>query len=483
MSAEGTVLGNRYTLTERVAGGGMGEVWEATDGVLGRTVAIKLLRAGYADDSQFVDRFRAEARHSASLAHPNIATVHDYGEEDGSSYLVMELVRGEPLSRIITERGPLGSEEAASLLGQAAAALEVAHQAGVVHRDVKPANIMVTEDGVAKLTDFGIARALHGSAMTKTGEVMGTAQYLSPEQAMGRPATPASDIYALGIVGHEMLTGKRPFDAETPVATALSQVNDPPPPLPDDVPETLRDLISACLAKEPDDRPASAALIAEELGVPISGSMAAVTTPSHALDQTAVMATTVGARAGAAAAGAAGAGLAASAATRGRGTYATTSNPTTPTAIPVLGRSRLGLAGLARSRPALWGLTALVVVVVLVSVSRCGGSASGTPRPRPSTTARTPSTPAPPTLAAAAYVGQPVDSVVKALESLGYRVTTTTRESDKPAGTVIAMSPTGAVPLNSIIVLVASAPRADNSQSDSSTPTAPQGGHGKKKKG
>jgi len=480
MSAEGTVLGNRYTLTERVAGGGMGEVWEATDGVLGRTVAIKLLRAGYADDSQFVDRFRAEARHSASLAHPNIATVHDYGEEDGASYLVMELVRGEPLSRIITDRGPLGPEEVASLLGQAAAALEVAHQAGVVHRDVKPANIMVTEDGMAKLTDFGIARALHGSAMTKTGEVMGTAQYLSPEQAMGRPATPASDIYALGVVGHEMLTGRRPFDAETPVATALSQVNDPPPPLPDDVPESLRDLISACLAKEPDDRPASAAMIAEELGVPISGPMLAVTTPSHALDQTAVMATTVGA-------GAAAAGLAASGSTRGRGTYATTSNPTTPTAIPVLGRSRLGLAGVARSRPALWGLTALAIVVVLVSVSRCGGSASGTPRPRPTTTARTPSTPAPPTLAAAAYVGQPVDSVVTALESLGYRVTTTTRQTDKPAGTVIAMSPTGAVPLNSIIILVASAPRADNSQSDnsqsdSSTPTAPQGGQGKKTK-
>jgi len=479
MSAEGTVLGNRYTLTERVAGGGMGEVWEATDGVLGRTVAIKLLRAGYADDSQFVDRFRAEARHSASLAHPNIATVHDYGEEDGSSYLVMELVRGEPLSRIITDRGPLGPEEVASLLGQAAAALEVAHQAGVVHRDVKPANIMVTEDGMAKLTDFGIARALHGSAMTKTGEVMGTAQYLSPEQAMGRPATPASDIYALGVVGHEMLTGRRPFDAETPVATALSQVNDPPPPLPDSVPEALRDLISACLAKEPDDRPASAAMIAEELGVPISGPLAAVTTPSHALDQTAVMATTVGAGAAAAAAG-----LAASGAAKGRGTYATTSSPTTPTAIPVLGRSRPGLAGLARSRPALWGLVALTAAVVLVSVARCGGSASGTPRPRPSTTARTPSTPAPPTLAAAASLGQPVDSVVKGLESLGYRVTTTTRESDKPAGTVIAMSPTGAVPLNSIIVLVASAPRADNSQSDSSsTPTAPQGGHGKKKKG
>ncbi|MGZ4751920.1 MAG: protein kinase domain-containing protein [Oryzihumus sp.] len=429
-ASSGSVLGNRYTLTERVAGGGMGEVWEATDGVLGRTVAIKLLRSGYADDTQFVDRFRAEARHSAALSHPNIATVHDYGEEDGESYLVMELVPGEPLSRVITERGPLGPEEAASVLGQAAAALEMAHQNGFVHRDVKPANIILTPDGTAKLTDFGIARALHGSAITKTGEVMGTAQYISPEQAMGEPATPSSDIYALGIVAHEMLTGKRPFDAETPVATALSQVNDPPPPLPDEVPEQLRDLIESCLAKDPADRPVSAAAIAEELGVPVSGSIATAVTPPSAFDQTAVMATTV----------------------RQQDQH---SGPATRihSAAPAAVRSS-ALTDQVRKRPAVWGLAALAVIVLAVSLSRCGSGAaktSTTPKPSPTRTA----TSRPVTvLSAAAYVGQPVDQVRPALESLGYQVSTRNQASGQQPGTVLAMSPTGAVPAKAVIMLV-----------------------------
>ncbi len=266
--SEGTVLGDRYTLTERIAVGGMGEVWAATDTVLDRTVAVKLLHPALSQESDFVERFRAEARHAAALQHPNIATVFDYGEDDGTAYLVMELVVGQPLSQIIAERAPLSPKETIAILIQAAMALDAAHEGGVVHRDVKPANILVTPDGTAKLTDFGISRAVDSVPLTRTGQVLGTAQYLSPEQALGQSATASSDIYALGVVGHEMLTGERPFDTGSVVSTALAHVNQPPPPLPDTVPIGVRDVIGAALAKDPADRPASAAAMAHALGMP-----------------------------------------------------------------------------------------------------------------------------------------------------------------------------------------------------------------------
>ena len=266
--AEGTVLGERYALTGRIAVGGMGEVWAATDTVLDRTVAVKLLNPGLSQESDFVERFRAEARHTAALQHPNIATVFDYGEDDGTAYLVMELVPGQPLSQIISERAPLSAQETVAILIQAATALAAAHEGGVVHRDVKPANILITPDGTVKLTDFGISRAVDSVPLTQTGQVLGTAQYLSPEQALGQSATAASDIYALGVVGHEMLTGERPFDTGSVVSTALAHVNNPPPPLPDTVPVGLRDVISAAMAKDPADRPASAADMAHALGMP-----------------------------------------------------------------------------------------------------------------------------------------------------------------------------------------------------------------------
>jgi serine/threonine-protein kinase len=277
----GSILSNRYTLTERIAVGGMGQVWAATDTVLGRTVAVKLLSPALSQESSFVERFRAEARHTASLHHPNITTVFDYGEDDGSAYLVMELVAGQPLSQIIAERAPLSTRETASILIQAATALEAAHQGGVIHRDVKPANILITPDGTAKLTDFGIARLVDNAPLTQTGQVLGTAQYLSPEQAVGHGATVASDLYALGVVGHEMLTGQRPFDRDTVVATALAHVNQPLPELPESVPIGIRNVITAALAKDPADRPSSAAAMAHALGMPdaafVSGAATATT--------------------------------------------------------------------------------------------------------------------------------------------------------------------------------------------------------------
>ena len=228
---EGLRLGDRYVLEERIASGGMAHVWSAVDDVLQRQVAVKIMRADMDDEEVFAERFRDEAQHSAALMHPNITTVFDYGEDDHRSYLVMELVEGLPLSAVIRDQGALDAENVRSILAQAALALGTAHEAGVVHRDVKPANILLRNDGVVKLTDFGIARAMDGIGHTRVGEMVGTPNYISPEQAMGEKATGASDLYALGVVAHEMLTGTRPFDRGTPIATAMSHVNEPPPPL------------------------------------------------------------------------------------------------------------------------------------------------------------------------------------------------------------------------------------------------------------
>ena len=264
----GTILSKRYALTGRIAAGGMGEVWAATDTVLGRSVAVKLLSPALSEQGDFLERFRAEARNCAALHHPNITTVFDYGEDDGSAFLVMELVPGQPLSQLIADSAPLSAQTTAAILIHAATALEAAHRSGVVHRDVKPANILITPDGTAKLTDFGISRLIDTAPLTRTGQVLGTAQYLSPEQAMGQSATASSDIYALGVVGHEMLTGQVPFDAGSAVGTALAHINQPPPPLPDTVPAGIRDVILAALAKEPADRPATAASMADALRMP-----------------------------------------------------------------------------------------------------------------------------------------------------------------------------------------------------------------------
>jgi serine/threonine-protein kinase len=247
----------------------MGEVWEATDTVLGRQVAVKILRAAFVDSPVFLTRFRAEARHTAALAHPGIASVFDYGEElvDGRcvAYLVMELVVGEPLSEEIARRGALPVDTVLRVLAQAAEALHAAHEMGVVHRDVKPGNLLLRADGTIKVTDFGIARAANSIPITEVGQVIGTAKYMSPEQASGAEATPASDIYSLGVVGYEMLTGGPPFTAENPAALAMAHVHQSPEPLPASVPVGVRAIIDKALAKDPAERPADAATFAREL--------------------------------------------------------------------------------------------------------------------------------------------------------------------------------------------------------------------------
>lgn len=271
----GITLGGRFQLTSRIAIGGMGEVWKAKDQILGRTVAIKVLKEEYTGDPGFLQRFRAEARHTALLNHPGIANVFDYGEEEGSAYLVMELVPGQPLSSIIEREQVLSPDRTMSIISQTARALAVAHAQGLVHRDVKPGNLLITPDNRVKVTDFGIARLADQVPLTQTGQVMGTAQYLAPEQATGQTATGSSDIYSLGVIGYECLTGHRPFSGESQIAIALAQVNDAPPPLPDTLPMPVRALLMSMLAKDPKNRPANAIKLAEAAEAIRNGDIAA----------------------------------------------------------------------------------------------------------------------------------------------------------------------------------------------------------------
>jgi len=264
------VLDNRYSLIERIATGGMGEVWRGSDMILGRAVAIKMLAAVHAGDEQFRARFRAEARYASSLAHPGITRVFDYGEHSplGGPYLVMELVDGQALSDILERQGPLDPYAALDIVAQSARALDAAHRAGIVHRDIKPGNLLIMADGTAKITDFGIATAnLPNLNLTMTGMVMGTALYVSPEQATGQPLNGSSDLYSLGVVAYECLAGRPPFVAEQPLAIAIMHKHDPVPPLPNDVPRPIADLVYAMLSKNAEDRPESARHVADRAEV------------------------------------------------------------------------------------------------------------------------------------------------------------------------------------------------------------------------
>ncbi|MGB6889728.1 MAG: serine/threonine-protein kinase, partial [Mycobacterium sp.] len=252
----GVTLSGRYRLQRLIATGGMGQVWEAVDSRLGRRVAVKVLKQEFSSDPEFLERFRAEARIVAMLNHPGIAAVHDYGETDmdgegRTAYLVMELVNGEPLNSVLKRTGRLSLRHALDMLEQTGRALQVAHTAGLVHRDVKPGNILITPNGQVKLTDFGIAKAVDAVPVTQTGMVMGTAQYIAPEQALGEDATAASDVYSLGVVGYEAVSGKRPFVGDGALTVAMKHIKETPAPLPADLPPNVRELIEITLVKNP----------------------------------------------------------------------------------------------------------------------------------------------------------------------------------------------------------------------------------------
>ena len=260
--AVGQLYGDRYRLQLRIAIGGMGEVWQAEDELILRQVAIKILKEEYLSDPNFLERFRSEARSAALVEHEGIANVFDYGEDTGAAYLVMELVPGESLSRLLEREKRLSEERVLDIIGQTSRALAAAHARGLVHRDIKPGNLLITPDGRVKITDFGIARVGDQVPLTKTGQVMGTVQYLAPEQATGKASTPATDLYSLGVVSYEALAGKRPFTGENQMAIAMAHINEMPPALPENIDPRVQNLVLSCLAKKPNQRPESATSLA-----------------------------------------------------------------------------------------------------------------------------------------------------------------------------------------------------------------------------
>lgn len=270
---------SRYAVERTLGKGGMATVELAEDTELRRKVAVKRLAASLAEDDVLQKRFFREARMAAALSHPNLVAVYDVGEEDGIPYIVMEYVEGETLADLMARAGPLQPDRAVKLLLQVCAGLEHAHAAGLVHRDIKPRNLLVRSDGVVKIADFGIARMVQATRLTEVGTVLGTAAYLAPEQAAGEPVTAAADIYSLGAVAYELLSGRTPYELESLTDLALRQ-REPPPPL-GGVPPELERAVTGALAFEPGDRPPSAAAFARALAEPEPTAVTEVMAPAR----------------------------------------------------------------------------------------------------------------------------------------------------------------------------------------------------------
>lgn len=264
MIGAGTVLAGRYRLEQRIGSGGMGDVWRGYDQVLRRTVAVKCLRDGPADEPDFADRFRDEARTMATISHPGVVEVYDFGDDPAAGvYLVMKYIDGESLAHTLARDGRLSAEATMRLVAEAAEALHAAHEKGITHRDVKPGNLLRRPDGSTVLTDFGIARSAGATHQTSTGSLLGTAGYIAPERASGQPATARSDIYSLGVVAYRCLAGRLPFAGDSVVELALRHAHDEPPPLPADVPLPVRTVVERAMAKDPAARWPSAAALAD----------------------------------------------------------------------------------------------------------------------------------------------------------------------------------------------------------------------------
>ncbi|HVL53386.1 MAG TPA: Stk1 family PASTA domain-containing Ser/Thr kinase, partial [Vitreimonas sp.] len=335
MADIGNVLGGRYRLIELLGQGGMATIYRARDNQLERDVAVKLLRPEYGRDPDFLSRFRQEAQAAASLNHPNVVSVFDYGQDNAGPFIVMELIDGEDLSAIIRRTGALPPRQAARLTADAARALEVAHRRGIVHRDVKPGNIMVGRDGRVKVTDFGIARAVAEAQMTLPGTTLGSVHYFSPEQARGEATTPGSDVYSLGIVLYELLTGRRPWGGDSAAAIAMARLSGAvpsPSAARAGIPPALEAIVRRAMSLDPAARYATGGALAEVLdgfladqGASSSGLGAAgagLVPAGHADEPGATSAATLAGAAGVGAAGAAGAGAAATARPTGPATVA-----------------------------------------------------------------------------------------------------------------------------------------------------------------
>ena len=416
MEPHGRLLGDRYELQTVLASGGMGRVWRARDTVLQRPVAVKVLRSEFTGDASFVGRFRAEAQHTALLVHPNIAALYDYGEvdQDGEhlAYLVMELVEGESLATLLARERRLDVPQTLGILRATAAGLAAAHAAGVVHRDVKPGNVLLGPAGVVKITDFGIAWSASSVPLTQTGQVIGTAQYLSPEQAAGGKAGPASDVYALGAVAYECLTGRRVFEGENSVQIAVKQIREHPDPLPPELPANVRGLVERALSKDPAERfPDGAALLAAVDDV-LSGRPPV----PPARTRTAVMPVPLAAL-------------------------------TAPgaTAAPAVSRSGTRAA----VRMLIGALAVLAVLAVVVLVVRGSGQ---TPADAGGTEETT--TPSTVDLVAEDLVGRPVREVQAELVARGLQVSVVPVEmAEVPAGQVLSVDPVGSLSPDTVVTV------------------------------
>ena len=425
------LLAGRYRMDSPIASGGVGEVWRAFDLVLDRPVAVKVLRSEYAGQRQALDRFRAEARHAGSLSHPAIAQIYDYGEEGDTRtpYLVMELVDGPSLADVL-DAGPLDAGSTMEVLAQAAAGLEAAHEAGLVHRDVKPGNLLIAPGGQVKITDFGIAHAAGSVPITRTGMVVGTPSYLAPERAAGGPASPASDLYSLGIVGYECLSGAPPFSG-MPLEVAAAHQHRELPPLPPSVPAGAAWLIAGLTAKDPANRPPSAAVAAEQ-AVRVRDSITGGAPSRLAATATTPFRSDLGSA---------------------RSGTLVDVHPTTWHSAPAVGRPgrapRRGRGILLALGAALVGALATWLITSVLPAAQQGPPGPAASSPATQTV----------DVNSADLVGQQVSDVRQTLRSLGltpiviFTSSTQSGQDGADPGTVVSVSPSGQVPVGSTVTV------------------------------
>jgi hypothetical protein len=433
------VLAGRYQLGDRIAVGGAGDVWRAEDVMLDRPVAVKLLRAEYAQHPETLARFRSEARHAASLTHPGVAQVFDYYDSgpEYPAFLVMELVDGPSLADVLAH-GPLEAIRVMDIIAQAAAGLDAAHRSGLVHRDIKPANLLLARGGLVKITDFGIAHAVGSAPVTRHGTLIGTPAYLAPERVAGQPATPASDLYSLGILAHECLTGTRPYEG-TPTEIALAHGQRALPPLPGHIPSAVAAFVADLTAREPAARPASARL-ASARAARLRDSLAGLPVQAGVRpeEQSALMPT---------------AG----------------EHPATLADMHPLWHAEAAGAWAPDEQPARgWPRrrVALAVGAASIVAGLIGWAVSGAISASPTARAPAPTSSAPAHSHSAltvavqsdALVGGPVDAAVQQLRSLGLRPAVVwTQGSDQSSGrgTVVSVQPSGQVPIGSVVTVFA----------------------------
>jgi serine/threonine-protein kinase len=479
----GTLLNGRYELGDTIGSGGMGHVHRATDTRLGRPVAVKILRVGGGeDDATARARFKAEATLAGSLHHPGIAQVYDVGEDESSPerspFIVMQLIEGTPLSRLLAERGAIRPDGVAKIVAQVADALDTAHSAGIIHRDLKPSNIVVTPEGRAVLVDFGIAWSAGSEPLTQTGSIIGTAEYFSPEQAAGRPATARSDLYSLGIVAYHCVTGTSPFKRETAVATAMAQLTGDLPPMGDSVPPALRTLITSLTQKDPEDRPSSAAAVSALANSETSPATQIVAPVTSAMPATAASPQPTSVQPAAAAA------------------------PPPPPVLPPPSLPPPSQADDRERRSSRWLVIAVVAVLLLLAVvfgvQALGGdddpaSTDDSSQTTDSPTSDEPTTPATSeptdsgsdddddsesndvTVDRDELIGMSYDDAVDELDDLDLSARRVDENSSQPEGTVIGVSPSGTVGRGSTITLTVAKKAPEETQPTTDAPTEPTG--------